>query len=78
MPSTVRAAPTDVTICKCAARKRALSEARSPSGASLRHSPPAVTPMAQLQTLVSWDVALAGVLPAFGLSQSSELLTVRS
>jgi hypothetical protein len=48
-------------ICKrgCAP----LSEARPPSGASPRHSPPATTPMAQPQNRVSSRRGAPGVLP---------------
>jgi hypothetical protein len=46
------------------ARLRAITEARPPSGASPRHSPPALTPMAQPQNRVSRHLELAGVLPA--------------
>src|ERR1700728_2866221 len=45
-------------------RGSAPCEARPPCGAPPRHSPPAVTPMAQLQNRVSGDTARTGVLPA--------------
>ena len=45
-----------------------LAEARPPSGASPRHSPPALTPMAQPQNRVSQHLELAGVLPAYILA----------
>ena len=46
--------PTDVAICRCLKRGCApLSRARPPSGATPRHSPPAITPMAQPQNRVS-------------------------
>jgi hypothetical protein len=41
---------------------------RPPSGASPRHSPPALTPMAQPQNRVSRDLERAGVLPAYILA----------
>jgi hypothetical protein len=54
----VRAAATDVAIHRCLRRGCApLSGARSPSGASPRHSPPAITPMAQPQTGFPQDTA---------------------
>jgi hypothetical protein len=50
-------------IAACAAA-RPLGEARPPSGAPPRHSPPAITPMAQPQTRVSAKTRRHGVLPA--------------
>jgi hypothetical protein len=50
--------------------------ARSPAGALLRHSPPATTPMAQLQNRVSSRRGLPSVLPA--CRTSPELSTLRA
>jgi hypothetical protein len=60
----VRAAATNVTIRRCLPRGYApLSGARPPSGASPRHSPPAITPMAQPQNRVSSKHGETSVLP---------------
>jgi hypothetical protein len=47
------------------ARRRIHRWTRPPIGASPRHSPPALTPMAQPQNRVSQRLELAGVLPAY-------------
>jgi hypothetical protein len=58
-----------VCATRLLSRQRASFGARSPSGASPRHSPAqSQPPLAQLQNHVSWDAAGAGVLPASGLS----------
>jgi hypothetical protein len=53
-------------IAACAAAHP--DQMRPPSGASPRHSPPALTPMAQPQNRVSRHLELAGVLPAYILA----------
>jgi len=50
------------------ARRRIHHGTRPPVGASPRHSPPALTPMAQPQNRVSRRLELAGVLPAYILA----------
>jgi hypothetical protein len=69
---------TDGVLAQTSCTSPSACGARSPFGVPPRHSPPAATPMALLQNRVSWDAAHARVLLSACLSQSSELLTVRS
>ena len=54
---TPRAASTSVAACRaCAVARQKRYGARSPSGASLRHSPRRANAVTQLQNRVSWDL----------------------